>query len=229
MRPVLSLVVHEFRTRRLGWAVLVLLVAVAGGAVLAAAAGARRTSSAYPRYLRASHASDLLVSVAGTGLPGYYAALARQPGIALVAPAVGLNVQPVTHAGRLDLATATATPADGRLGRTLDVPKVLAGRLPQAGRPGEIAVDQIGAARLHLHVGSTLPMVALPNGGLPGSGDSGGKPAALRRLTERVVGIVVTRASVDRSPTSTRSRSSWPAPRYGTGSAQATWPLTGHT
>jgi hypothetical protein len=41
-----------------GWAVLVLLVAVAGGAVLAAAAGARRTSSAYPRYLRASHASD---------------------------------------------------------------------------------------------------------------------------------------------------------------------------
>ncbi len=197
MRPVLSLVVHEFRTRWRAWAVLVLLVAVAGGAVLAAAAGARRTSSAYPRYLRASHASDLLVSVAGTGLPGYYSALARQPGIALVAPAVGLNVQPVTHAGRLDLATATAAPADGRLGRTLDVPKVLAGRLPGPGRPGEIAVDQIAAARLHLHVGSTLPMMALPNGGLPGSGDSGGKPAALRKLTERVVGIVITRASVD--------------------------------
>jgi hypothetical protein len=197
VRPVLSLVVHEFRTRWQAWAVLVLLVAVAGGAVLAAAAGARRTSSAYPRYLRASHASDLLVSVAGTGLPGYYSALARQPGIALVAPAVGLNVQPVTHAGRLDLATATAAPADGRLGRTLDVPKVLAGRLPGPGRPGEIAVDQIAAARLHLHVGSTLPMMALPNGGLPGSGDSGGKPAALRKLTERVVGIVITRASVD--------------------------------
>ena len=194
---MLSLVVHEFRTRWRGWAVLVLLVAVAGGAVLAAAAGARRTSSAYPRYLRASHASDLLVSVGGTGLPGYYAALAREPGVALVAPAVGLNVQPVTHAGRLDLATATAAPADGRLGRMLDVPKVLAGRLPGPGRPGEIAVDQIGAASLHLHVGSTLPMVALPNGGLPGSGDSGGKPAALRKLTERVVGIVVTRASVD--------------------------------
>ena len=104
MRPVLSLVVHEFRTRWRAWAVLVLLVAVAGGAVLAAAAGARRTSSAYPRYLHASHASDLLVSVAGTGLTGYYGALARQPGVALVAPAVGLNVQPVTRAGRLDLA-----------------------------------------------------------------------------------------------------------------------------
>ena len=67
MRVVPLLVVHEFRTRWRGWVVLVLLVALAGGAVLAAAAGARRTSSAYPRFLRASHASDLLVSVAGIG------------------------------------------------------------------------------------------------------------------------------------------------------------------
>ena len=77
MRAVALLVAHELRTRWRGWAVLVLLVAVAGGAVLAAAAGARRTSSAYPRFLRASHASDLLVAVAGTGLNGYDVALAR--------------------------------------------------------------------------------------------------------------------------------------------------------
>ena len=197
MRVVLLLVMREFRARWRGWAVLVLLVAFAGGAVLAAAAGARRTSSAYPRYLQASHASDLLVSVAGTGLTGYYAALARQPGVALVAPGVGLNVQPVTRTGRVDLGAATEAPADRRLGSQLDVPKVLAGRLPGPGSPGEIAVDQIAAAALHLHVGSTLPMVALPGSGQPGSGDSGGKPVPLRKLTERVVGIIVTRASVD--------------------------------
>ena len=197
MRVVLLLMVHEFRARWRAWAVLVLLIAVAGGAVLAAAAGARRTSSAYPRYLQASHASDLLVSVAGTGLTGYYSALARQPGVALVAPGVGLNVQPVTPAGRVDLGAATEAPADSRLGSQLDVPKVLAGRLPGPGRPGEIAVDQIAAAALDLHVGSTLPMVALPDSGQPGAGDSGGKPAPLRKLTERVVGIIVTRASVD--------------------------------
>ena len=85
MRVVALLVVHELRTRWRGWVVLVLLVGLAGGAVMTAAAGARRTSSAYPRYLRASHASDLLVSVAGTGLTGYYGALARQPGVALLA------------------------------------------------------------------------------------------------------------------------------------------------
>jgi FtsX-like permease family len=197
VRIVLSLVVHELRARWRGWAVLVLLVAFAGGAVLAAAAGARRTSSSYPRYLQASHASDLLVSVAGSGIGGYYAALAHEPGVAMVAPGVGLNIQPVGRGGRLDLAAATEAPADGQLGVALDIPKVLAGRLPRPGSPGEIAVDQIAAASLHVGVGSVLPMEALPNHGLPGSALSGRRNSVTRTLTERVVGIIVTRASVD--------------------------------
>jgi hypothetical protein len=60
------------------WAVLVLLVAVAGGAVLAAAAGARRTASAYSRFLTASRASDLLVAPNGSGLGGYFDARASR-------------------------------------------------------------------------------------------------------------------------------------------------------
>ena len=197
MRPVLRLVAHEFRTRWRGWAVLVLLVAVAGGAVLAAAAGARRTSSAYPRYLRASHASDLLVSVAGTGMTGFYGALARQPGVALLARGIGLNVQPADRAGRLDWAAATEAPAGRVLGHGLDAPRVLAGRLPRPDRAGEIAVDQIAAAALHLRVGSTLAMKALGNAGLPGSGTGPGSAVPPRALRERVVGIIVTRDSVD--------------------------------
>jgi hypothetical protein len=39
MRAVIYLAAHELRARWQGWAVLVVLVAVAGGAVLAAAAG----------------------------------------------------------------------------------------------------------------------------------------------------------------------------------------------
>ena len=135
MRPVLRLVAHEFRTRWRGWAVLVLLVAVAGGAVLAAAAGARRTSSAYPRYLRASHASDLLVSVAGTGMTGFYGALARQPGVALLARGIGLNVQPADRAGRLDWAAATEAPgAAGYWGTAWTPPGCWPGGCP--GRTG---------------------------------------------------------------------------------------------
>jgi len=48
-----------------------------------------------PASLRASHASDLLVAPAGTGVGGYDAALARLPGVAEIAPVVGLNVQPL--------------------------------------------------------------------------------------------------------------------------------------
>ncbi|HEY7432724.1 MAG TPA: FtsX-like permease family protein, partial [Streptosporangiaceae bacterium] len=190
MRAVLRVAVHAIRARWRGWALLALLVAVGGGAVLAAAAGAWRTSSAYPRFLQVSKASNVLVSPANTGLGGYYQALAKLPGVANVATGVGLNIQP---AARGEGGSVGEAPADGKLWHRVEIPKVLAGRLPRADRPGEIAVDQNGAALLQLHVGSTLPMVALPN--LP----PGAKAGATRtpRLTERVVGIVVTRSSVD--------------------------------
>ena len=51
MRAVLGLAARELRGRWLSWAALVLLVGLAGGVVLTAAAGARRTDSAYPRFL----------------------------------------------------------------------------------------------------------------------------------------------------------------------------------
>jgi hypothetical protein len=191
MRAVLRVAGHVLRTRWRGWALLALLVAVGGGAVLAAAAGARRTDSAYPRFLSASKASDVLVSPNGTGVGGYYRALARLPGAAAVAPVLGLNIQP---AGPLTGGGVAVVAADGQFLRQVDIPRVVAGRLPRPGRAGEIAIDQNGAALLHLRVGSTLAMEALPNAppGAPGGGAAG-----ILKLTERVVGIVVTRSSVD--------------------------------
>ena len=107
MRAVIYLAAHELRARWRGWAALALLVAVAGGAVLAAAAGASRTESAYLRFLRASHASDVVVGPAGSGpsayfsgLPGYFGALARLPGVGALAPVAGLNLEPLGHGGQ---------------------------------------------------------------------------------------------------------------------------------
>ena len=218
MRVVLRLAAHELRTRWASWAVLVLLVAVAGGAVLTAVAGARRTASAYPRFLRASHASDLLVAPAGTGVGGYDAALARLPGVAEIAPVVGLNVQPVGPGGQVNLSAVTQAPLDRR-GSQLDIPKVLAGRLPRPDRPGEIALTPAAAARLHVHLGSLLAMKALANPSPPRPGSPAGQP---RRLAERVVGIIVTRSSVapvtdnDRVPYILASTALWHrlGPRY---------------
>jgi FtsX-like permease family len=157
----------------------VLLVAVAGGAVLAAAGGARRTDSAYPRFLQASKASDVLVSPDGTGFGGYYRALARLPGAAAVAPLVGLNGQTMGQ----------YVTVDHRLRYLVDIPKMLAPRLPLPDRLDEIALDQNGAVILHVHVGSTLAMEAIRSDGPP-------SPVGARKLRERVVGIVVTRSSV---------------------------------
>ncbi len=186
MRAVLRIAAHEFHVRWKGWAVLVLLVGTAGGAVLTAAAGARRTDTAYPRFLQAYKGSDVLVGPAGSGGGGGYDyALAGLPDVAAIAPIVGLQALPVGPGGQLVDATVTA-PLDGRFGRTLEVPKMLAGRQPLPNHPGEVMVDQIAARDLHLRVGSRLEM---------GAG-AGTDFRHIRRLSERVVGIMVNRGSV---------------------------------
>ena len=165
-----------------------LLVGLAGGAVLTAVAGARRTDSAYSRFLVASRAADVFVAPFNTGLDGYYRALAQLPDVAVVAPLVGLNATPLWPDGRPVTSGPVVVPADGRFGHQLEIPKLLAGRLPSPDRPGEVAVSQIGARTMHLQVGSTLVLGACA-GEVCNRADS-------RRLSERVVGILVTRSSV---------------------------------
>ena len=99
MRAVLRLAGHELRARWLGWVALALLVGLAGGVVLTAAAGARRTDSAYPRFLAVSKASDVLIGPASNGTGGYDDALARLPGVAASAPIVICRRSPWAPAG----------------------------------------------------------------------------------------------------------------------------------
>jgi FtsX-like permease family len=193
MQAVIYLAVRELRARWRGWALLVLLVAAAGGAVLTAAAGASRTQSAYPRFLTASKASDVLAAPYFSGQPGYFGALTRLAGVREVAPFVILNLQPLGHGSWAARVTSTVAPVDGR--QRLDVPRVLAGRLPAADRAGEIAVDHRTAAMMSLRVGSVLTMRAVPNDPPPG-GTAEPDPARPRLLRERVAGIVVTRGTV---------------------------------
>ncbi len=186
MRAVRMLVAHQLAAGWRGWVVLALLTGMAGGVVMTAAAGARRTATAYPRFLVAYKAADLLVSPAGDGTGGYDEALGRLPGVAATAPVVGVQVLPFEPDGKLDGQVVVAAPLDGRFGHTLQVPKLLAGRQPLASHPDEVMVDQIGARDLHLRVGSKLEMGAVRGSGTRASG----------RLTARVVGIMVTPGSV---------------------------------
>src|SRR5215475_7139950 len=169
MRAVIFLAARELRARWRGWAVLVLLVAVAGGAVLAAAAGARRTASAYPRFLTASRASDLFVAPDLYGFGGYFGALARLPGAGAVVPVAAFDLELPGHGGAAALNSLNLAFLERRFGRVLEVPKVLAGRLPAADRAGEIAIDQRGAAMAARHrriaadlIGQWLPAACKP-------------------------------------------------------------------
>src|SRR5215469_13391117 len=96
MRAITAVAIHRIRAGWRGWAALVLLVGVAGGAVLAAAAGARRTDSAFPRFLQGTAAADVLIGPAGSGVGGFDLALGSLPGVRQIAPIVLLNCQPLT-------------------------------------------------------------------------------------------------------------------------------------
>src|SRR6266702_6778903 len=136
MRAIGSLVAHQLLAAWRGWAALVLLIGFAAGVVLLAVAGAQRTDSAYLRFLEASKASDVLVSPVNTGLTGYYGALSQLGDVSAVAPIAGLHAGPIGPNGVPDFSAAVAAPIDGWWGHLLEVPKLLAGRLPAADRLG---------------------------------------------------------------------------------------------
>ena len=68
----------ELRRQWRGLLALAVLLGVIGGIALTAAAGARRTDTAYPRFLRQSHAADLMVQPALSGFHGYFRAIAHR-------------------------------------------------------------------------------------------------------------------------------------------------------
>ncbi|HEY5886538.1 MAG TPA: hypothetical protein VIT24_02370, partial [Acidimicrobiales bacterium] len=71
---------HELRRRTGGYIAIVVVVALSGAVAMTAMAGARRTASAFERYLEASDASDLSVNIARYD-EANQAALAELPGV----------------------------------------------------------------------------------------------------------------------------------------------------
>lgn len=150
MRSTLFRLRREIRAGWRAWAVLAVLIGAFGGVVVGVAAGARRTDTAYPRFLEASNASHAFVAAAQrTGLDGYYRELAQLPGVEDLGVMVGLpfdrNVVAVL---------------DAELGRTFDRPRLLAGRLPRLDQPREALVNEAAAVQEGVRVGSVIEMVA---------------------------------------------------------------------
>ena len=146
-------------TRRRSWrrAVAVALVCgLLGTVALGALAGARRTDTAYGRYLASINSSNVLVNIPGPDL-----AAIRQvehlPGVVSGKAWLGLAGEPVVH-GRVD----DSFPADGFAGSLdgeyfrQDRVTVVAGRLPSVKATGEIVLTRQLARILRIWVGGRV-------------------------------------------------------------------------
>jgi hypothetical protein len=175
----------ELRHQWRAWLALAVLLGVIGGIALTAAAGARRTDTAYPRFLRASHAAQMAVLPTLSGFRGYFRAVARLPQVASSASAAFLQMSfPGPGASPFSDLTAEASPAGGE-GVSIDHVKVVAGRLFDPADPHAVMIDQQVADREHLRPGGTLHLIGFPQRGA----SSDIKHAV--RLALRVSAIVV--------------------------------------
>lgn len=175
---------------------LALVIAIAGGTSMTALAAARRTSSAFSRYLTASDASDLAVNVVATSYDGSvdgslagvlpFTRRARSlPGIVADATYVGLETIFLgTNDGRVSPVGAEVLGSvDGRF---LDSDRVAltAGRLPQRQALDEVFLNESAAAATGSTVGSTLHLIVLASS----EGDPREIPV-VDRVAATVVGI----------------------------------------
>ena len=164
MAAVWALVRARLRERRRALVGLALLVGVASGAVMAAAIGARRTDTAYARLLEATRADDVEVEVGGFDDPGFVDRLGRLPqvaelgreSIALLAPATPGDSREYSWGTRL----ISQVSVDGRVGRIINRPLVIAGRRPDPDRPDEVGISESLARSWGLRPGGTLRLRA---------------------------------------------------------------------
>ena len=166
----------ELRARWRAWAALGLLAGLAAGAVIAAAAGARRTETAYSRFLVAQDAADYEVFTA----PGFGEIDLDQ----VVALPQVVVAKRYTYLNSTDPDITTFVPTgDGTV--AVDQPKLLAGRMPLPDRPHEVAASFTLARSRSLGPGDSIDIPFVP--AVPAQG--GAPPPVPDVVTFRVVGV----------------------------------------
>jgi hypothetical protein len=153
----------ELRSRGRSWLVLAVLIGVAGGAAVAAAAGARRTETAYPRFVQAQNGYDLITGgFSGKIDPGRV--LAKMEALPEVGQWARIDMAAsaaVLPSGRVAPAPELVAVTDlmGRAGFRLNRFKVISGRMVNLRAPGEAVVDFPTADREGLRVGSVVKFI----------------------------------------------------------------------
>lgn len=138
----------EWRARARPLISAMVLCGLFGAAVMATWAGARRTETAYPRFLERQRAYDLLVTDASFFAPVFWKpdfdALARLP---YVEKAVLLTGGGLDGGDDLPEGTGFHGSRDPEFGESINVPVLVKGRLPDPQKADEIAVPYFAETR----------------------------------------------------------------------------------
>ncbi len=192
----------DLRSHWRTWATLALLVGLVGGAVTAAAAGARRTDSAFGRFLTATRAPDILTFSSGAGSSFLQLSYDEVLSLPYVTSAAESSIYAVVDPPDAALSAS----ADLKAGDVLLRHKMLAGRPPHPDRADEVMVSFTLADQHHLHIGDTLPLSVGAAGGQA-------EPPAPVSFRFRIVGIEA--SAIDFPPQSgTGVNQVWATPAF---------------
>ncbi len=179
-----------WRRQRAGYAVLVLLIGLAGGVALGSIAAARRTASSYSTFLAGTNPSDLMIEPAGGSAPpqAHLAqrledAVRKYPQVTRVESYEELSAALVKH-GKVEPSglgdVVLVSSVDGLLFNQ-DRFTVTSGRMADPARADQVVVTQTAASALGLHLGQSLPV------SIDASSNASSAPG--RRMGLKVVGI----------------------------------------
>lgn len=134
---------------------IALLLGVLGGIGMFSVAGARRTQSAYPRFLRSIHASTMAVD-AGPYDAAFDSAVRKFPEVQKSSSYIAFNVASVVD-GKPDL-TSNFESLGSLDGRFFDQDRFTPtkGRRPDPTRRNEVAVNEFAARKFGYHVSQRL-------------------------------------------------------------------------
>jgi hypothetical protein len=140
-------------------AVLVVLIAgLCGGVAMAAIAGARRTSSSFSRFVRATKDTNIFVAVPDQATADLSTDLLRdRVDPQYVGEAVFLAARPTTIDKNEEFNLGVIGDVTDAVGRTAVIPKIVAGGLPTGAR--DVAVNDLAAKRFGVGPGDHLDMV----------------------------------------------------------------------
>ena len=155
--PALFLAGIRIRRRLKSYLGVAVLLGLTAGLGMLSIAGARRTQSAYPRFLRSANASTFVVTTLGNYDDTTNAAIAAFPEVAQSRTYVGINLSVLDDAGK-PVKIQNYEPSGTFDGRFIDQDRFtpLQGRLADRTRVDEMVVNAQAAKTNHLHLGQRL-------------------------------------------------------------------------